>query len=206
VTPIEQRAPGGLSLWDGETRSKRRRIGRVATGLVLAGTAYLAIGTPRASADPVLSSPTVSCELGCAPVSFALATDPVSGPLIAFHNRDGFVWAKEGSLDAGWVFEKGPGIEQVSVASDERNGPLVAVLDQSGTLWAKEGSLDAGWVFEESGIQAFSVASDARHGPLVGILDKTGTLWAKEGSLDAGWVFEKGTRDDLITPRHPDTT
>jgi hypothetical protein len=128
-----------------------------------------------------------------AATSIAVASDTVNGPLIAFRNTAGNVWAKEGSLNAGWTFEQGPGIQSFAVASDSVHGPLVAVLDSTGTVWAKEGSLDAGWTEEwAGGVTALAVASDTVHGPLIAVLDSTGTVWAKEGSLDAGWTFERG--------------
>jgi hypothetical protein len=177
--------------------NRMRRVVRAAAALMCVGTAYLVIGPTRAGADPVSSQPIVSREFARGPVSFVVASDSSSGPLITFRNVDGFVWTKEGSLDAGWVFEKAPGIRAVAVAVDAHHGPLIAVLDQTGTVWAKEGSLDAGWVYEKSGVRSLAVASDARHGPLIAVLDQTGTAWAKEGSLDAGWVFEKGAYDPL---------
>jgi hypothetical protein len=38
----------------------------------------------------------------------AVASDPHNGPLIAILDNAGTVWAKEGSLDTGWILEKGP--------------------------------------------------------------------------------------------------
>ena len=78
-----------------------------------------------------------------------MASDPTNGPLIAVLTARGIVYAKEGSLTAGWV-EEFTGAEDepyaLAVASDPTNGPLIAVVDTSGNAWAKEGSLTAAWV------------------------------------------------------------
>jgi hypothetical protein len=128
----------------------RFTVGRAAVGLIVAGAAFAVLGAPRASASPETAAGTpYSHEFRPGATSIAVATDSTLGPLIAFRNGDGFVWAKEGSLDSGWVQEQGPGVQSVAVASDGRNGPLIAILDHTGTVWAKEGSLDSGWVLEK---------------------------------------------------------
>ena len=75
----------------------------------------------------------------------AVATDATNGPLLAIVDATGTVYAKQGSLRAGWVKEQGPGVWEVAVATDPKTGPLVAIR-RSADYWAKSGSLNAGWV------------------------------------------------------------
>jgi hypothetical protein len=156
------------------------------------GSVFFATGGARADAAPLASdtSPMTNTFEPSA-TAIGVASDGRHGALVAFRNVPGIVWAKEGSLNSGWVVEQ-KHVMSFAVASDREGGPLIAILDNAGTVWAKEGSLDAGWTEEQTGVKAVAVASDPHNGPLIAILDNAGTVWAKEGSLDTGWILEKG--------------
>src|SRR5579864_9062363 len=180
---------------------ERGPVTRVPKGLALKMVAALSIasgsvlfvtGGARAAAAPLaINKVSVTKAFQPAATSLGVGSDGRHGPLVAFRNVPGVVWAKEGSLNSGWVFEQDHTTSSFAVASDADNGPLIAVLDTTGTVWAKEGSLDAGWTEEQTGVRAVAVASDPHNGPLIAVLDTTGTVWAKEGSLESGWTLEQ---------------
>jgi hypothetical protein len=175
------------------TKVPKGLVKMVAALSIASGSVFFVTSGARAVAAPLsIDKVTVTKAFEPAATSLGVGSDGRHGPLVAFRNVPGVVWAKEGSLNSGWVFEQDHITSSFAVVSDPHNGPLIAVLDTTGTVWAKEGSLDAGWTEQLPGVQFVAVASDADKGPLIAVLDNTGTVWAKEGSLDAGWIFEKG--------------
>jgi Putative Ig domain/CHAP domain len=114
---------------------------------------------------------------------------PVSPLRIGALLTDERFYAKEGSLDAGWVLEQGA-VRQVVMS-----GLRIGVVLTDGNFYVKEGGLDAGWVLELTGVQQAAMA-----GNRIGAVLTDGKFFVKEGAIDAGWVLEQGAvKQPLLT-------
>ena len=148
----------GQLLAGGMKMHERSSVARVPRGLAFkviaalamaSGSVFVVTGGGRADAAPLASDNSPMANAFEPPATaIGVASDGRHGPLVAFRNVPGIVWAKEGSLNSGWVIEQ-EHVMSFAVASDREGGPLIAILDNAGTVWAKEGSLDAGWILEK---------------------------------------------------------
>jgi len=68
----------------------------------------------------------------------------------------GVMYAKEGSLTAGWTKEY-TGAAQMAVASDPVTGALIGMLS-AGVAYAKQGGLSTPWTNESFGVTQVAVA------------------------------------------------
>jgi hypothetical protein len=120
------------------------------------------------------------------PVSSPPPTNPLRiGALDIGHQY----WAKENTLDAGWVSQYG------GVTRGMQNCTLTGVIS-GGALMIRAPGLNSSWVTQTtSGAVAASISDASGSTPIrVAVLDNDGTFWVKEGPLSStGWVLEQGS-------------